>query len=129
MESVITGLAGVIVWTSLDRFESMARWYRHVLGLPVVSERPGFVAFAWQGVRLTVTVHSDIHGPARDPLRIMINLATDDIAAAHRALADAGVRFLRPPEREHWGGWVATMEDPDGNLIQLLEFPGPSTAP
>jgi len=80
-------------------------------------------------VRLTVTIHSELDGTARDPLRIMVNLATADIEAAHRRLAAAGVRFLRPPEREHWGGWVATMEDPDGNLVQLLQFPGPSAAP
>ncbi len=129
MDAFVTGLAGVIVWTAPDRFEPMARFYRDLLGLPVVSARPGFVAFGWGDVRLTVTIHSELDGTARDPLRIMVNLATVDIEAAHRRLAAAGVRFLRPPEREHWGGWVATMEDPDGNLVQLLQFPGPSAAP
>ena len=129
MEAPIDGLAGVIVWTSSDRFEAMAHFYRDLLEMPVVSARPGFVAFAWGDVRLTVAVHSELDGEARDPLRIMINLATGDIHAAHGRLVGAGVRFLRAPEREHWGGWVATMEDPDGNLVQLLQFPGPSAAP
>ncbi len=129
MDGVVTGFAGVILWTTSERHPAMARFYRDVLGLPVVSERPGFVAFAWDDVRLTVTVHSELTGSASDPLRIMVNLATADIHRAHRRLVAAGVTFLRPPEREHWGGWVATMTDPDGNLVQLLQLPGPSPAP
>ena len=39
-------------------------------------------------------------------------------------LADAGVTFTRPPEAEDWGGQVASFLDPDGNLIQLMQFPG-----
>ena len=46
----------------------------------------------------------------------MINLGVDDIHAEHNRLVDAGVVFIRPPERESWGGWVATFQDPDGNL-------------
>ena len=34
-----------------------------------------------------------------------------------------GVEFIRPPEQEHWGGWVATFKDPDGNILQMLQFP------
>jgi catechol 2,3-dioxygenase-like lactoylglutathione lyase family enzyme len=32
----------------------------------------------------------------------------------------AGVVFERPPEREDWGGTVATFHDPDGNTLQLF---------
>ena len=53
----------------------------------------------------------------------MINLGVDDIHAEHNRLSDAGVVFIRPPERESWGGWVATFQDPDGNLLQLLQTP------
>ena len=34
-----------------------------------------------------------------------------------------GVQFIREPEEESWGGTVATFSDPDGNILQLLEFP------
>jgi uncharacterized glyoxalase superfamily protein PhnB len=37
-------------------------------------------------------------------------------------LAEAGVEFLRQPEQESWGGWVATFRDPDGNTLQLLQL-------
>ena len=29
----------------------------------------------------------------------------------------------RAPEREEWGGWVATFADPDGNVLQLMQLP------
>ena len=102
-------IAGVIVWTSADRFEAMEAFYRDTLGLRARSVRPGFVNFDFDGVRLTISVHDRVVGPARDPLRIMINLRTSDM--------------LRSPEPESWGGIVATFEDPDGNVLQYMQLP------
>ena len=117
----ITGVAGVIVWT--DRFDAMLRFYRDTLGLEPRGVKASFANFAWGGFRLSVAAHDGVRGPARDPLRVMLNLAVADIHAAHRRLASRGVAFSRPPERERWGGWVATFADPDGNTLQLLQLP------
>jgi predicted enzyme related to lactoylglutathione lyase len=119
----ITGLAGVLVWTDAERFPRMARFYRETLGLAPRTVRGDFVNFDWAGVRLSVGVHGGVGGASRDPLRIMIHLAVDDIHAVHARLAQAGVAFSRPPEREDWGGWVATFADPDGNTLQLMQLP------
>jgi predicted enzyme related to lactoylglutathione lyase len=70
-----------------------------------------------------VSVHDRVQGASRDPLRIMVNLAVDDIGAVHARLVRAGVVFSRPPEAEEWGGRVATFLDPDGNTIQLMQLP------
>jgi predicted enzyme related to lactoylglutathione lyase len=120
---VIVGLGGVIMWTTASRWAAMDAFYADTLGLAVRHRRAGFVNFAWGDVRLTVTVHDALDGPAREPERIMVNLLTDDIAADHGRLVDAGVPVVRPPEPESWGGRVATYADPDGNLVQLLELP------
>ena len=119
----IQGLAGVLIWTEGERFEAMARFYRDRLGLTPRTSKPDFISFEWGGVRLSVGVHDRVMGASRDPLRIMVNLAVDDIGAAHARLAGAGVVFTRPPEAEEWGGRVATFLDPDGNLLQLLQLP------
>jgi predicted enzyme related to lactoylglutathione lyase len=100
----------------------MDRFYREVLGLSPRSRRPGFVNFDWGATRLTVAVHDMVEGSARDPLRIMVNLGVDDIHDAHARLHEQGVEFVRQPERESWGGWVATLYDPDGNIVQLLQL-------
>jgi predicted enzyme related to lactoylglutathione lyase len=52
----------------------------------------------------------------------MLNLGVDEINESYELLKTRGVQFVRPPEKEHWGGWVATFLDPDGNIIQLMQM-------
>jgi predicted enzyme related to lactoylglutathione lyase len=129
----VTGLAGILIWTDAGRHPAMAAFYRDLLQLPTRTQRDGFISFEWPGsdARLTIAVHDDVAGPAKDPLRVMLNLGTDDIQATYRRLRDAGINFTRPPEQEKWGGWIATFADPDGNVIQLLQPapPRPDSAP
>ena len=119
---MIEGVVGVTIWT--DDIERLAGFYREVLELPVHSVRPEFVAFDLGSVRLNVGLHSGVSGQTKDPLRVMVNLGVADIHQVHRTLAARGVDFIRRPEQEHWGGWVATFSDPDGNVLQLLQQPG-----
>jgi predicted enzyme related to lactoylglutathione lyase len=113
---------GFIVSTDADRFDAMATFYADILALPVRSRHVGFVNFVWNDFRLTIHVHSDVHGSAVDPNRMMINFSVSDIAATYRRLVDEGVAFTRHPEQESWGGWIATFADPDGNTLQLLQL-------
>ena len=116
-------LVGVIVWTSAVRFPDLRRFYIDVLGLSPRSDRPSMVNFDWPGFRLTLGVHDEVEGTNRQPARIMINFGADDLDATHDLLSEAGVRCLRPPSEEPWGGRVATYLDPDDNVLQLLELP------
>ncbi len=127
-QASIEGLAGVILWTARDRFSAMRDFYVETLGLEPRTQRDDFVSFDWGAAnpgapRLTITVHSHVEGRTRDPLRVMVNLEVSAIEAVHTHLVERGVVFVRPPEREHFGGWVATFQDPDGNLVQLLQQP------
>ena len=115
-------LAGVLISTGFERFPAMRRFYVEILRLPVRSDRAGFVNFDLGGGRLTVATHSEVSGSNATPARLMVNLRVEDIEAIHRRLSASGVRFVRTPEREKWGGMVATLVDPDGNYLQLLEF-------
>jgi catechol 2,3-dioxygenase-like lactoylglutathione lyase family enzyme len=119
----IQGIAGVLIWTERERFPEMARFYRDQLGLTPRTSKSDFINFDWAGLRLSVSVHDRVRGLSHDPLRIMVNLLVDDIRAVHARLSDAGVVFTRPPEQEDWGGRVATLLDPDGNMLQLFELP------
>ena len=125
--AALGGLAGVILTTEPGRFEAMRDFYRDTLGLPPRTQKPEFINFEWGDVRLTVTTHSDVSGSSRDPLRVLVNLAVDDIGAAHARLVERGIDFIRPPGQEDFGGWIATFADPDGNTLQLLqESPEPA---
>ncbi len=116
----ITGVAGVIIWT--ERFDVMLKFYVEALGLKSRSVKTGFANFEWGDFRLSIGHHSGVRGSNRDPHRLMINLAVMDIEKTHRRLESLGVRFVRQPEHERWGGWVATFLDPDGNTLQLMQM-------
>jgi predicted enzyme related to lactoylglutathione lyase len=113
-------LTGVLVSTSPDRFPQMRDFYVETIGLTPRSDRPGFVNFDFGHSRLTIALHEAVDGPATDPLRVMINLRTDDIVQAIRRCDPRSV--MRRPEREKWGGMVATIADPDGNVLQFLQM-------
>jgi predicted enzyme related to lactoylglutathione lyase len=118
---MITGVVGITLWTGdLDR---LFRFYHETLGLPLHSNHGDYIALELGDVRFNIGLHDGVQGQARDPFRIMPHLGVADIHALHRSLSDEGVEFIRPPEKEGWGGWVATFKDPDGNIVQLLQFP------
>ena len=118
---MVYGVVGVTIWT--DNLERLRRFYRDKLKLPLHSDHGDFLAFRFGDVRLNLGLHDGVQGRTRDPYRVMVNLGAEDIRAEHRRLAEEGVEFIRTPEREEWGGWVATFKDPDGNVLQLLQMP------
>ncbi len=113
-------LTGVLLSTSPDRYPAMRAFYVETLGLTPRSDRAGFVNFDFGNTRLTVALHDRVSGRSSDPFRVMVNLRTTDIEAAI-ARCDPDT-VLRRPAREKWGGWVATVTDPDGNLVQFLQM-------
>lgn len=54
--------------------------------------------------------------PAQDTL----GLATDDVRTDWRRLKAAGVEFVEDPT-DYGNLRIATLTDPEGNLVQLLE--------
>ncbi len=117
---MITGVIGVTLWT--DGLERMFNFYNDVLRLPLHSRHDDFIAFELGEVRFNIGLHQAVAGQSKDPFRFMPHLGVDDIHAEARRMAEAGVEFIRQPEQESWGGWVATFKDPDGNVLQLLQL-------
>ena len=119
----VIDLTGVLLHTTRERHAALRTFYVDALGLTPRSDRAGFVSFEFGDRRLTVTLHDDVEGPTSEPTRIMINFEVDDIDGTFRRLVAHGAPAIRPPSPESWGGVVATSADPDGNIIQLMEFP------
>ena len=113
-------LTGVLISTAELRFPAMRAFYVETLGLVPRSDRPGFVNFDFGHSRLTIAAHDGVSGVAAEPARVMVNLRTADIAATV-ARCDYS-RVIRWPEKEKWGGLVATVADPDGNFVQFLQM-------
>jgi predicted enzyme related to lactoylglutathione lyase len=122
---MIENLSGIIVWT--DNLERLRNFYEQALGLTPHSVRENFIAYKWNAgkaeIRFSIGLHSRVNGRSKDPFRAMINFNVTDINEVRSRLKAHGTKFIREPELEHWGGLVATFEDPDSNIIQMLQQP------
>ena len=116
---MINGVVGVIIWT--EDLERLLTFYQRLLSCEPYSIRPDFVWFKWGSMRFGIGKHSEVVGKAIDPVRIFINLGVDEIHSEYDRLLLKGVTFIRKPEKEHWGGWVSTLVDPDNNIVQLIQ--------
>jgi uncharacterized glyoxalase superfamily protein PhnB len=53
----------------------------------------------------------------------MITISVENLKETTEELKSKGVKFVRELGKEEWGGMFSTLEDPDGNYIQLFEMP------
>jgi len=116
---MIKGLRGASIWS--EDVKNLLPFYRDVLGLKVGLEGPGFGVLGDPGApALALGTHSEVRGRNADPARHMVGLATDDVRADWKRLKAAGVEFVEDPT-EYGTLRIATLKDPEGNLVQLLE--------
>ena len=119
---MIKGLSGATIWS--EDLNKLLPFYEKVLGLPIRIQVPGFVVFGPAGgPSLALGTHSEVRGRNTDPARHMVGLASDDVTADWTRLKAAGVEFIEEPTI--YGQLkIATLKDPEGNLIQLLQPTG-----
>jgi len=117
---MIKGLSGATIWS--EDLGKLLPFYRDVLGLPVGIDTPGFVLLGKPGTpALALGTHSEVRGRNADPARHMVGLETDDVTADWKRLKAAGVEFVEDP-KDYGNVMLATLKDPEGNLVQLLQF-------
>jgi len=116
---MIKGLRGASIWS--EDVKNLVPFYRDVLRLKVGFESAGFVVLGDPGApALALGTHSEVRGRNADPARHMVSLATDDVRTDWQRLKAAGVEFVEDPT-DYGNLRIATLKDPEGNLIQLLE--------
>ncbi len=117
-----------------DDFEAVVRFYRDALGLETswTGSSP-HAEFHHEGIRFAVF--------PRDALETMMGVDAaypfglngtfslaiefDDPAqvdAEHQRLKAMGIPFVYPPRDEPWGMRSAMVQDPDGNLVELVAW-------
>lgn len=104
------------------------QFYAGLLALPLVADgsEHGFCVFQCGAVQLVLeTVPPD--APADDLALVGrftgLSFAVADAAATCAAWTARGVRFTGLPERQFWGGILATFCDPSGNQLQIVQRP------
>ncbi len=121
---MIKQFAGASIWS--EDLNNLLPFYRDVLGLKVAMQIPGFVQLGEDrpdAPALGLGTHSEVHGPNTDPSRHMVAFMSDDLTADWNRLKQAGVEFVQDPT-DYGDLWIATLKDPEGNLVQLFHVSG-----
>ena len=121
---MIKQFAGASIWS--EDVNNLLPFYRDVLGLKVGMESPGYAMLGQDSPdtpALLLGTHSEVRGPNTDPSRHMVAFMTDDLNADWQRLKEAGVEFVEDP-KDYGDIWIATLKDPEGNLVQLFHVSG-----
>jgi catechol 2,3-dioxygenase-like lactoylglutathione lyase family enzyme len=92
-------------------------WYQQAFG--VVPNADGFFEFG--GVSVLIDHRDDVADRPAEPERVILNFHVDDARAMTSRLDRLGVTWLVPVEFRG-DAWFATLLDPDGNLLQIIEL-------
>ncbi|MGW6023398.1 VOC family protein [Streptomyces sp. NPDC055099] len=67
-------------------------------------------------------------GPSAPQTEAQVSFTVTDLAAEHERLWREGARITTPLRQEPWGEWVMQLTDPNGVVIQLVEWVPPAGA-
>ena len=105
---------------SPDR-ERLYAFYRDIVQLPLRENMGPDNLILTADATLAIVDHSGVSGSTREPARVIVDVWVDDIESEHARLSAAGVKFTRDKGFEFWGGIISTFNDPDGNIVQIIE--------
>jgi catechol 2,3-dioxygenase-like lactoylglutathione lyase family enzyme len=103
---------------------AMTAFYREELGLHerTINAGIGWSEYDVGGPTLAIE-RIDPEDPESDAYAgrfLGVSLEVDDVEEVYQALTSRGVTFVGPPARQPWGGVLAHLSDPEGNVITLI---------
>jgi len=109
------GYANIFV-SDIDRAVS---FYRDQLGMTLnfADSEHGYASLQAGPISLGLALPGDQAGLVGR--HTGLGLVVDDLEAEHARLQAAGVQFSMAPEHQPWGGFMALVDDPDGNVLYL----------
>ena len=112
----------------VNELAAAKKFYSEILGLAIKADGSeyGYCVFKAGATDLVVeTVASD--APEEDRILVGrftgLSFTVQDAAAKHQQLSACGVPFTGLPEKQQWGGILATLQDPSGNQLQIVQHP------
>jgi catechol 2,3-dioxygenase-like lactoylglutathione lyase family enzyme len=110
----------------VDELALARDFYRDVLGLELDYDGSdfGFCKFASGGIQIIL----ESVAPASEDRALVgrflgLSFAVSDIEREFVTLSARGVKFTGSPELQNWGGALATLQDPSGNQLQIVQYP------
>ena len=103
-------------------------FYADKLGLALKAEgtHHGYCVFDAGNAELVIEVVG-FDAPAEEQALVGrftgLSFLVADVHQQHQALSAQGVVFTGAPQVQYWGGTLATLRDPDGNQLQIVQRP------
>jgi predicted enzyme related to lactoylglutathione lyase len=96
--------------------DRLRQWYADAFGV-----EPDVDGHLVLGVAVIVVPRDDIADRTVEPGRVLLNFHVPDIRAAAARMDELGAPWVAAVEYRDAGLWFGTVEDPDGNFVQLIE--------
>ncbi|MCZ6458284.1 MAG: VOC family protein [Gammaproteobacteria bacterium] len=103
-------------------FNKSLEFYRDKMGLSVVVEDAnfGYASFDTQGAGFAIAaVQPDSEQSSLVGRQTGIGWGVENVDDTYDSLRERGVEFTSPPQEQPWGGYMAMLQDPDGNVFYL----------
>ncbi|TJZ49546.1 extradiol dioxygenase [Streptomyces piniterrae] len=111
----------VIVTPDLERLQ---RFYTELLGAEETTRVPEEGSVFFVGLRIgngELVLVADENVETGSPVRILLNIAVQDVDGLLERVAPLGGKVSGPPNDMPWGQRVAHIQDPDGNAVNLSQ--------
>ncbi|WP_319532354.1 VOC family protein [uncultured Cohaesibacter sp.] len=98
-------------------------FYANSLKWPMIWDRSEQGAVGFEPGMLVIIEEEDARGPQASLIGRFtgLSLVVDNLPDLYKDLKARGVPFVAPPERQFWGGYLAHLIDPSGNIVSLVE--------
>ena len=103
-------------------------FYREKLGLEQTAGSSEYGYCVFNAGSMQLVVESVAIDAAREDQALVgrftgLSFTVASVHEKHRELTAAGVEFTGEPEKQFWGGILATLRDPAGNELQIVQQP------
>jgi catechol 2,3-dioxygenase-like lactoylglutathione lyase family enzyme len=103
--------------------DALNDWYTSVLPPKESYSQNGYRFLDYGSLQILIDSRDDIAAATAEPGRLIVNFHVPDAREAETRLNELGVSWVAELE-DRDGNLFGTVSDPDGNLVQIIQFAG-----
>lgn len=103
-------------------YKKLVEFYGKVFDKKPDMEDGDYAGYMVGNFFLGIGKHDKVNGKNQNPERVLFNFSTKEVKEEFERISKIdGVEVIKEPyTMEGWGGWIATLADPDGNYFQIM---------
>jgi lactoylglutathione lyase len=126
---ILQSVAAVRIFT--HNLEQARQFYAEKLELEELAASSDYVTFELAGFDIVIEwiAQDDPDAEYLVGRFVAVSFHVDDVVTAYRQFGERGVTLVEAPQKQPWGGTLAFISDPDGNILTLVQYPAENTSP